>query len=47
MRRNWLIAAVVLGLLAIVIAVLAMRLSDDGAQAVATSAAAPTLRADS
>jgi hypothetical protein len=30
MRRNWLIAAVVLGLLAIVIAAVVMRLSDDG-----------------
>jgi len=46
MRRNWLIAAVVLGLLAIAIAVLAMRLSDDG-QAAATFAAAQTLRAHS
>ena len=33
MQRNWLIAAIVVGLLAIAIAVLAMRLSDDDAEA--------------
>ena len=32
MRRNWFIAAVVIGIAAIVIAAIAMRLSDDGPQ---------------
>jgi len=47
MRRNWLIAAVVLGLLSIAIAVLAMRLSDDGADAAPAFAITQGLPADS
>jgi hypothetical protein len=39
MQRNWMIAAVVFGILAIAIAVIAMRLSDDGEQSARPSGA--------
>ena len=38
MKQNWFIAAIVVGIVAIVIAALAMRLSDDGASSSVASA---------
>ena len=43
MKQNWFIAAIVVGIVAIVIAAVAMRLSDDDSNAMgARVAAAPT-----